>query len=101
MTAADGAVILPFERDRLVGQSIMVSPTRRHVFWKRLIDWLVDTYDPHCYEPTNTGPDAVTTFWNKFCGEFNASGTPSYVKIAYGFSARLRTDHVSNGRDHQ
>ena len=91
--AASGQhITLPFEKGRLVGQSIMLAPAPQHAFWMKLIDWLVEHYDPACYEPLNTGPDAVTIFWNTVCTEWSTS-----VIVADGFMTGKTTYHMATG----
>jgi hypothetical protein len=57
-------IVLPFEVGRLIGQSILISPPRRP-FWRQLATRLVRGYNGSCYEPMNTGPDAITRVWNE------------------------------------
>ena len=57
-------IVLPFEVGRLIGQSIIISPPRR-LFWRQLALALVRGYNASCYEPMNTGPDAITRLWNE------------------------------------
>ena len=96
--ANDKLVTLPFEKNRLVGQSLLLSPYPKHPFWLKLINWLVETYDPNCYEPTNTGPDAMTTYWNIVCldAEYAAGGS-ARVRISDGFMAGPATIHHATG----
>ena len=60
-------IILPYEVGRLIGQSILISPPNQ-LFWKQLAHRLVQDYNSSCYEPQNTGPDAITRVWNERCG---------------------------------
>lgn len=92
--ASPASIVLPFEKGRLVGQSIMLASRPRHPFWLHLIDWLVSTYDSNCYEPTNTGPDALTTFWNLHCIMY---GVNDEVVIAEGFMSGPITSHRATG----
>lgn len=62
-----GLAFLPYEKGRLVGQSILISPPR-HPLWARLATAMVDAYDSRCYETLNTGPDKLTSLWNAWCG---------------------------------
>jgi len=71
------AVLLPTEtmfaptgRMRQAGQCLMVS-SPRHPFWLALIDELVGSYNASCYEPTNTGPGAITLAYNRLCHNFS------------------------------
>ena len=91
--ASDAAVTLPSEKGRLVGQSIMMSPRPQAAFWLHLIDWLVAHYDPACYEPLNTGPDAVTAFWNAVCAEYHNGS----VIITHGLMTGPITRHHATG----
>eukprot|EP00747_Dinoflagellata_sp_TGD_P220969 gnl/TRDRNA2_/TRDRNA2_92881_c0_seq2.p1 gnl/TRDRNA2_/TRDRNA2_92881_c0~~gnl/TRDRNA2_/TRDRNA2_92881_c0_seq2.p1 ORF type:complete len:331 (+),score=32.29 gnl/TRDRNA2_/TRDRNA2_92881_c0_seq2:1-993(+) len=59
---ASNKVTLPFENDRMVGQSFMISPPR-HPFMLEVMEYLVKRYNPACYATMNTGPDALTEFW--------------------------------------
>ena len=59
-------VYLPFEKGRLVGQSIIVSPAR-HPFLLAIATKMVSQYDSRCYETMNTGPDKLTWLWNDMC----------------------------------
>ena len=61
-----GKVYLPFEKGRLVGQSILISPSR-HPLWAYLANRMVGEYDGSCYETLNTGPDKLTLLWNELC----------------------------------
>jgi len=63
---ATGKVVLPFEKGRLVGQSILISPPR-HPLWSVLAARMVADYDDRCYETLNTGPDKLTNLWNEMC----------------------------------
>ena len=47
-----------------MGQSVLASP-KRHPFWLGLLRFLVERYDRRCYAPSNTGPDAVTEYFNE------------------------------------
>ena len=94
LTTSRDAVTLPFEKGRFVGQSLMISPRPRHPFWLHLIDWLVQEYDPRCYEPYNTGPDALTRFWNEACAQYAANKS---VLIADGLLNGPLTVHHATG----
>ena len=61
------AVVLPFEKGRLVGQSILISSVPEHPLWRILATRMVRGYDPNCYETLNTGPDRLTLLWNEMC----------------------------------
>ena len=63
---ASGGVYLPFEKGRLVGQSILISPPG-HPLWPALARAMVMQYDRNCYETQNTGPDKLTDLWNRMC----------------------------------
>lgn len=63
----DAELTLPWEKERLIGQSIMISRSPRHPFWASLAKELVARYNRACYEPDNTGPDALTRAWPKLC----------------------------------
>ena len=66
-------VVVPFEKDRLVGQSILFSSTPKHPLWRILATRMVHGYNPDCYETLNTGPDRLTLLWNEMCeGRHNA-----------------------------
>lgn len=80
-----GVVVLPLERVGhfprcLAGQSLMMSPPR-HPFWLGLIEFLISKYDPRCYEPHNTGPDAVAMFVNHACKQAtrNMMFSPNFI----------------------
>merc|ERR1712078_485583 len=49
---ASGGVYLPFEKGRLVGQSILISPPG-HPLWPALARAMVMQYDRNCYETQN------------------------------------------------
>jgi len=74
---AQQTVLLPLEKQQ-VGQCFMISPAR-HPFWLDLINAIVAAYDPACYEPTNTGPGAVTIAYNELClrHQYNGHTRPS------------------------
>lgn len=78
-------------RRLVVGQSLLVSPPH-HPFWLALIDFLVARYDPRCYEPLNTGPDAVTAFVNSLCA---AASSSSMVRSERSLRARALLGNVS------
>ena len=61
------AVVLPFEKGRLVGQSILISSVPEQPLWRILATRMVRGYDPKCYETLNTGPDRLTLLWNEMC----------------------------------
>jgi len=61
---ASGRVYLPFEKGRLVGQAILISPPG-HPLWATLAHSMMSQYDPRCYETMNTGPDKLTALWNE------------------------------------
>lgn len=63
-----GHVVLPFEaggvwHSHQVGQALMVSPPRQP-FWLDLMSHIVTHYNSSCSELLNTGPHAMTRFWN-------------------------------------
>ena len=60
---ASGRAYLPFEKGRLAGQAILISPPG-HPLWATLAHSMVNDYDPRCYETLNTGPDKLTALWN-------------------------------------
>ena len=95
---------------RVVGQSLLISPAR-HPFWLALIHFLVARYDPRCYEPLNTGPDALTAFVNSLCAAASSTSTrPAAqtertrarlllhnVSFEDGFGAGYITRHLATG----
>lgn len=61
-------VVLPFEKGGVwnnlqVGQALMISPPR-HQFWWDLMEYIVDQYNSTCNVLQNTGPYAMTNYWN-------------------------------------
>ena len=63
-------VLLPFEKGGLwdaeqVGQALMISPTPRQPFWWELMEYMVEHYNSTCNVLLNTGPLAMTRFWNE------------------------------------
>lgn len=117
--ACSGKVVLPVERviERVnhkyysrrlvVGQSLLLSPPR-NPFWLALIQFLVARYDKRCYEPMNTGPDALTDFINTLCVSAAASprraesvrarGLLRNVSLEWGFGDGRITRHHATGR---
>jgi len=95
-------VIFPHEKTRLMGQSIMISPQPRNPFWLKLIEYITEQYNADCYTPFNTGPDAVTTYWNSVCGQHfeqhltDPSATPRVV-VADGLMDGPVTVHHQSG----
>ena len=90
-------VVLPFEKRRLAGQAIMLSPRPRHPFWIELIESLVSEYDSHCYEPSTTGPDAVTHALNNLCRKNRTSATLTAIRVADGFMTGPISSHHLTG----
>lgn len=68
---ASGLTFIPLEKQRFVGQSILVSPPRRPL-WARLAAETVARYGSKCYETMNTGTHLTTELWNKWCIERDA-----------------------------
>ncbi|KAL1510571.1 hypothetical protein AB1Y20_006872 [Prymnesium parvum] len=92
-------VILPFEVGRLIGQSILISPPRQP-FWRELSARLVRGYNKSCYEPMNTGPDAITRVWNEhygICGTSRSVAGGADVLIVDGFTQGPVTFHHLTG----
>lgn len=88
-----GRAVFPLEKGRLVGQSLLASPAR-HPVWLAIIDSLVAAYDPRCYEPHNTGPDALTAWWNGECHEPRWRLT---VEVSDGFTrGAVSLHHVTH-----
>ena len=80
------------------GTAPNLSPPR-HPFWLALLGFLGSRYDPHCYEPLNTGPDAITAFVNHLC----ESRSPMRelllnVSIEDGFGDGRITRHHATGQ---
>ena len=90
-------VVLPFEQGGVwnaqqVGQAFMVSPRisskddatsssrksrrnqQQHSFWYDLMYYLVEKYDPNCNVLLNTGPLAITYFWNTHQSKYLSGG---------------------------
>jgi len=68
---ASGLTFIPLEKQRFVGQSILVSPPRRPL-WARLAAETVARYGSKCYETMNTGTHLTTELWNEWCIERDA-----------------------------
>jgi hypothetical protein len=73
------SIILPYEMGGLwdtqqVGQALMISLYPRHPFWWDLMEYMVHQYNSSCSVLLNTGPLAMTNFWNERCG-LTTSGT--------------------------
>lgn len=106
--ACSSRLILPYESGHgrsLVGQSFLISPPR-HPFWLALIGELVRRYDAGCYEPFNTGPDAVTAVLNTMCPTMHARGVASDMLVLDGLLAgpialhhTTRTWHTAESAD--
>ena len=63
-------IVLPFEKGgswntHQVGQAIMISPYPKHPFWLDLMEYMVSKYNSSCNVLLNTGPLAMTNFWNE------------------------------------
>lgn len=84
---ASGRVYLPFEKGRLVGQAILISPPG-HPLWATLAHSMVSQYDPRCYETMNTGPDKLTALWNE------AACAPSLSNVFQSVSLHEGLDGV-------
>ena len=63
----------------------------RHPLWLALLEHLAREYSPDCYEPLNTGPDALTDFLSRRC-EFGSS-----VLVTPGFMSGPVTRHAATG----
>ena len=122
--ACSGGLVLPLEhvfeaiggklsRRVVVGQSVLLSGAPRHPFWRALIRHMALHYDPRCYEPLNTGPDALTRFVNKLCADASdeeSGGGPllsgkratarallTHLSIEEGFGDGRITRHFATG----
>jgi hypothetical protein len=115
--ACSEQVVLPLERVLeqvgrgryqqrfVVGQSLLVSPPR-HPFWLALMHFLIARYDARCYEPMNTGPDALTAFVNGLCAQADSQSHVEgararrllrNVSIQRGFGDGRITRHHATG----
>lgn len=61
-------IVLPFEKggpwhSHQLGQALMISPPRQ-AFWLELMEHIAYKYNSTCSELLNTGPHAITRFWN-------------------------------------
>lgn len=91
---ATGLAYLPFEKARLVGQSILISPPG-HPIWRHLARAMVTDYDSNCYETLNTGPDKLTELWNALC--FDRSDVLAGVTLHRGLIKGPITQHLMTG----
>ena len=93
-----GRIVLPFEADRLVGQSLLISPPREP-FWPALASELVRAYNSSCYETANTGPDAITSVWNAWgCAPRHTRRVLLMRGFIDGRRPAPRLRHVANRR---
>ena len=69
-TATTPTIILPLEQGGRwnaapqVGQALMISFRKYEPFWWNLMEYIIEQYNPNCTVLTNTGPLAMTSFWN-------------------------------------
>lgn len=65
--ANSGLVVLPvevYQSAGLLAQAIMISPPR-HAFWLELMQYIARNYRRRCSPPENTGPVALTNFFER------------------------------------
>jgi len=92
--AASGFAVLPLEKVKQIGQSILVSPPN-HSFWMGLMEDIVRRYDSNCYEIFTAGPGAISNFW-KHSGGCSTWG-PRNVAIASDLMAYRDAGSVTRG----